>query len=147
MFGHGWTDWVRKTPSWLLYWRASEDDDSNSVAEVMSMFSPWPRWRQTDGWDGHQPQEGRSLLCRPSKEWGRQWQQGGWRHSECFYLFLLQTFLPRDCFARDRMQKWAGRSGIVPIAVVPKFNPSLCLIIPVMLQRGEISSSIFVDMR
>lgn len=65
-----------------------------AVVWVISMFSPWPRWRQTDGRDGHQPQEGHSLLSRPSKEWGCQWQQGGWRHSECFYFFFLQTLLP-----------------------------------------------------
>lgn len=35
---------------------------------AISMFSPWPRWGQADGRDGHQPQEGRSLLSRPSQE-------------------------------------------------------------------------------
>lgn len=56
-----------------------------------SMFSPWPRWRETDGGDGRQPQEGRSLLSRPPQERGHQRQQGGRGCGESFFVFFLRN--------------------------------------------------------
>lgn len=61
------------------------------LSEWRPCFLLGRRWRETDGGDRRQPQEGRSLLRWPPQEWGLQRQQGGRGRSECF----LHDFYPR----------------------------------------------------